>query len=888
MSYFKSHKRIFLLTCLLFLSIMNCREEVKVKELPFMNSSLSMDRRIQDLLDRMTLEEKINQMMYEAPAIERLGLPPYNWWNEGLHGVARAGVATVFPQAVGLAAMWDENFLFHVATVISDEARAKHHEFARRNKRGIYQGLTFWSPNINLFRDPRWGRGMETFGEDPFLTGRLAISFIQGLQGNDPRYLKVVATPKHFAVHSGPEPDRHSFDARVSQQDLWESYLPQFRDAIVEGRAYSIMCAYNRFKGVPCCGSSELIRNILRGQWQFEGYVVSDCWAVHDFWNGHKFVASPAEATAIAVQAGTDLECGDSYPNLLDALSRGLISESDINTSVQRLLRARFKLGMFDPPDQVAYTSIPISVNDCAEHDQAALEAARKSIVLLKNDQNLLPLSKELKHLAVIGPNSDQVEVLLGNYNGTPSHPVTPLTGIKNKLPGANIVYAPGCESAQGIYLFEKIPVSALFHDENQPGLSGLYFANQKCDGQPALVRTDQEIDFYWGQDSPDPGLDDDNFSIRWSGYLVAPETGWYSIGTQVHNGCTLYLNDSLLFKTNTRHGPYLNSKSVYLKKEMKNKLIMEYYSYHNEAMARLVWAKQDRPLQQEALQAARNAEIVIMFMGLSPRLEGEEMEVPVEGFRGGDRVSLNLPAIQENLMKEIHKLGKPIILVLLNGSAVSVNWADQNIPAIIEAWYPGQQGGTAIADVLFGDYNPAGRLPVTFYRSADQLPDFKDYSMKNRTYRYSAQIPLYPFGHGLSYTQFEYHDLSLSKSEIKTDDSIEVKCTITNKGTRAGEEVVQLYLTHLNHDFPLPIRSLKGFKRLFLEPGQEENIIFTLSGKQIALIDPDGQENVLPGEVMISVGGKQPGFKGNADARTTGILTTRFIIKGDPYPVRY
>jgi len=877
---------MILILWLPFLAVFYCQPETQVKDLPFMNPSLSMEERIDDLVGRMTLEEMVNQMRYDAPALDRLGVPAYNWWNEGLHGVARAGVATVFPQAIGLAAMWDDLFLFQLASIISDEARAKHHEFVRRNKRGIYQGLTFWSPNINLFRDPRWGRGMETFGEDPFLTGRLAVAFIQGLQGKDPNYLKVIATPKHFAVHSGPEPDRHIFDARVSKRDLWESYLPHFRDAIVEGKAYSIMCAYNRFMGAPCCGSSELIRDILRRQWKFEGYVVSDCWAIHDFWNNHKVVKTPAEATAMAVLAGTDLECGDAYPNLMDALTNGLISESEIIISVKRLFRARFKLGMFDPAEQVPYASIPFSVNDSEEHSILALEAARKSIVLLKNDQNLLPLSKDLKRIAVIGPNSDQIEILLGNYNGTPSRPVTPLAGIRNKLPKAQIIYAQGCELAQGIYNMQVIPASALIHGENLPGLNGSYFANQRCEGKPVLVRTDQEVDFYWGQDSPDDRLNDDNFSVCWSGYLIPPETGWYEIGAQVHNGCSLYLNDSLLFNTNSRHGPYLNSKSVYLQKDKKNKLVFEYCSYHNEAMARLVWAKHDRPLEQDALVAAQNAERVIMFMGLSPRLEGEEMEVPVDGFKGGDRTSLDLPAVQENLLREIHKLGKPMVLVVLNGSALALNWADQNIAAIVEAWYPGQQGGAAIADVLFGDYNPAGRLPVTFYRSVEQIPDFKEYGMRNRTYRYLIPAPLYPFGHGLSYSHFVYRDLSLSKSEINTDESMEVNLVVKNDGRQAGEEVVQLYVTHVRNDLPVPIRSLKGFKRLFLTPGQEKKITFVLSGKQLSLIDSEGRENVLPGEIVVSIGGKQPGFKGNADARTTEVLTQRFRTKGKPFPV--
>ena len=714
---------------------------------PYKDPSLPVQKRVDDLVSRMTLEEKVSQMVSGAPAIERLGIPEYNWWNECLHGVARAGIATVFPQAIGLGATWDSDLIHTVAGAISDEARAKHHEAVRHNIRKIYYGLTFWSPNINIFRDPRWGRGQETYGEDPYLTGRMGVAFVRGLQGDDPHYLKVVSTPKHFAVHSGPEPERHHFDARISERDLRETYLPAFEACVEEGKAYSVMGAYNRVDGEACCASHMLLDEILRREWGFKGYVVSDYGAIGDIFQHHHLAQSMEEASALAVKAGCDLDCGTEYLSLIKAAKEGLINEAEIDRAVKRLFEARFRLGMFDPPEMVPYARIPYSVNDSPAHRELALKAARESIVLLKNQNHLLPLSKDLKSIAVIGPNADVVKVLLGNYNGTPSKAVTPLEGIRRKVyPKTQVVYAKGCE-------------------------------------------------------------------------LAGPSAGASSI--------------------------------------------------------------------DEAVSKARAADVVIVVLGLSPDLEGEEMNVNVEGFKGGDRLTLDLPQTQEKLLEAVQATGKPVVLLLLNGSALAVNWADEHVGAIVEAWYPGEEAGTAIADVLFGDYNPGGRLPVTFYKSVDQLPPFEDYNMAGRTYRYFKGEPLYPFGHGLSYTSFKYRQLELEGKKIEVNKGLQVSVTVENAGKRAGDEVVELYVTHLKASVPVPIRSLEGFSRIHLKPGEERRVSFTLTPKQLSVIDNRGKRVVEPGAFRVEVGGKQAGFKGTANADTTEVVSDQFELIGQASEIK-
>ncbi|MCX6150919.1 MAG: glycoside hydrolase family 3 C-terminal domain-containing protein [Ignavibacteriales bacterium] len=824
--------KIFLFLLIISIGQVSAQQESP----PFKNPNLSIEERVNDLVARMTLEEKISQMIYTAPAIDRLGIPAYNWWNEALHGVARNGLATVFPQAIGLAAMWDTDLMSKVANVISDEGRAKYNDAVSKNKRGIYQGITFWSPNINIFRDPRWGRGMETYGEDPFLTGQLGLQFVKGMQGSDPKYLKVESTPKHFAVHSGPEPDRHTFDARVSDYDLRETYLPHFKKLIQDGKANSVMCAYNRFRGEACCGSNQLLKSILRDEWGFKGYVVSDCWAVSDIYNSHKLVKTPEEASSLAVRAGTDLECGDAYPSLVNAYQQGLIKEDEITTAVKRLFSIRFKLGMFDPPEMVPYSKLDLRNVDTKENQKIALDAARKSIVLLKNYKNILPLDKKIKTVAVIGPNADDAEVLLGNYNGFPSNPVTPLTGILQKLFNTKVIYERGCDVAENLPSFEVIPNSALFTtkaEERENGLKAEYFDNREFKGKPSFKQIDYCIDFKWWTGAPDPKFDPDNFGIRWNGIIVPPRTGKYAIGGYGLNGFRIYFEDSLLISFEGTHHPVKSYKWIDLVAGKAYKIKVEFYKTMRYSFMQLLWSAPDENLEQKAIEAAKKSDAVIMVMGLSPRLEGEEMDVTVKGFKGGDRLTLDLPETQENLIKKIATIGKPIILVLLNGSAVAVNWENKNIPAIIEAWYPGQAAGTAIADVIFGDYNPAGRLPVTFYKSVDQLPEFTDYNMSNRTYRYFKGEPLYPFGYGLSYTTFQYKNLKLKKSKIKSGETTKVYVDVENTGKIFGDEVVQLYVKAGKDN--KAIKTLKGFNRISLDPKETKTVEFEITSEKLS-----------------------------------------------------
>ena len=851
----------------------------------YRNLSLPVEKRVDDLVSRMTLEEKVSQMMNAAPPIERLDIPAYEWWNEALHGVARAGYATVFPQAIGMAATWDTDLMHQVADVISTEARAKHHEFIRHNQHARYEGLTFWSPNINIFRDPRWGRGQETYGEDPFLTSRLGVAFVKGLQGDDPRYFKVIATPKHYAVHSGPEPQRHSFDATAYERDLRETYLPAFRATIVEGHADSVMCAYNRTNTEPCCANKRLMTEILRKEWGFDGYVVSDCGAISDIWKGHKFAKSESQASAMAVKAGTDLACGREYGSLIAAVKDGLISEAEIDVAVKRLMTARFRLGMFDPPEAVPYSRIPFSENDSEAHRALALKAARESMVLLKNENNTLPLQKDLKTVAVIGPNADALEVLVGNYNGTPSRYVTPLAGIKSKVSAATqVLYSPGAYKI-GVSAL-SIPSSSLTVSGagSADGLKGEYFDNREMKGKPILVRTDAELNFDWGAFSPAPALTPQNYSVRWTGKLTAPESGKYLLGAAGNGGLRVFVDEKVLIEDFVNRKTKTITKEINLESGRAYDIQVDYVAGQNTvAAAKLIWSPPngEQTLRDDAISKARQADVVVMCLGLSPLVEGEEMDVPFEGFRGGDRIDIALPKVQEQLLEEVTALGKPTVVVLLNGSALAVNWANDHAAAIVDAWYPGEEGGAALADVLFGDYNPAGRLPVTFYKSIDQLPPFTDYNMQGRTYRYFKGEPLYAFGFGLSYTKFKYDKLKLSAAKLKTGAELKITAEVQNFGDRAGDEVVQLYLSDVAASVPVPIRSLAGMQRVFLKPGEKQNVSFTLSPTQMSLIDDNGKRVIEPGEFLVSVGGKQPGVTGYADAKTTAIVTAHFFVTG-------
>lgn len=829
--------------------------------------------RVADLVQRMTLPEKISQMVHNAPAVPRLGIPPYDWWSEGLHGVGRAGVATVFPQAIGLGATWHPQLVHAVAAAVADEARAKHHDAVRRGIHAMYTGLTYWSPNINLFRDPRWGRGQETYGEDPYLTANLAVAYVTGLQGDDPRYLKLVATPKHFAVHSGPESRRHEFDAHIDMRDLRGYYLFAFEAAVKVGRAASIMGAYNRVNGEPCCASPTLLQQILRGEWGFDGFVVSDCGAIHDIHAHHKVVDSAEKAAALAVTTGCDLNCGAVYAVLPTAVERGLLDEAAIDRAVTRLFHARFRLGMFDPPEMVPYAAIPPDVVNSPAHRALALQAARESIVLLKNEGDLLPLSPDLKALAVIGPNADDLQVLQGNYNGTPDSAETPLEGIRRRLAPHTVLYhAPGCPVADGLPLLQPVPSVSLRPDPRQAGETGLrgrYYAGPDWRGDPVLVRIDSRIDFIWRDGSPLSGQWGDQFSVRWDGFLVPPVSGTYQLGASGFSEYRVLLDGELLLHSRQPHHPVRQTATRRLEGGRFYRLRIDYANAGLDPQFQLLWSPPDVDHLGQALDAARKADAVVLVLGLSPLLEGEEMPIAIDGFDGGDRTDIALPAPQADLLRRVQALGKPVVLVLTGGGALAVNWAAAHVPAIVMAWYPGQAGGTALAEVLFGDYNPAGRLPVTFYRSSDDLPPFTDYSPTGRTYRTFAGPTLYPFGHGLSYTTFTYVDLRLDRSTAAAGEAVAVRVDVTNSGTRAGDEVVQLYADTADDSGAL--RQLVGFMRLPLAPGERRTVTFTVHANQLGRFDAAQRYLVGAQAVTLRVGGSAESLPLSAPLTLTG-----------------
>jgi beta-glucosidase len=826
------------------------------------NPSLPPEIRARDLIAPMTLEEKAAQLGHIAPAIPRLGVPEYNWWNEGLHGVARAGIATVFPQAIGMAATWNVPLMHKTADVISTEFRAKYYEKLHPDGGAEwYRGLTVWSPNINIFRDPRWGRGQETYGEDPYLTARLGVAFVTGLQGNDPKYLKTIATPKHFAVHSGPESTRHNPNVDVSPHDLADTYLPAFRATVMEGKAESVMCAYNAVDKLPACASTPLLEQRLRKDWGFGGYVVSDCGAAADIFieEGHRYRPDAEQGVAVAFSSGMDLICGDYRNNMsaepegiVGAVRKGILRESVLDRALMRLFIARIRLGMFDPPDANPYAKIAKTENDTPAHREVAVQMAKEAMVLLKND-GLLPLRKPPARIAVIGPNADSLDALLGNYNGLPSQPVTVLAGIRKRFSQSKITFAQGVGLVGPVTA--AVPESALCTDAacTARGLKAEYFPNMTLSGAPTLSRTDRTVDFVWGQEHVSPQLVS-GYSVRWSGMLKAPESGEYRLGFTGDDGYRVWLDGRLVTEDWTEHEPATTlTPRISLEAGRSYALKIEYFQKSRIGEARFIWS---RPSQNgdDAVEAARNADLVVMVGGLSPRIEGEEMKVDAAGFAGGDRTSIDLPAQQESLLERVHATGKPIVLVLMNGSALGVSWADRNVPAIVEAWYPGGEGGTAVAALLAGDFSPAGRLPLTFYKSVDQLPPFDDYSMKKRTYRYFDGEPLYPFGHGLSYTTFEYANARASKA----GEEVTVAVDVRNAGAMAGDEVVQLYLTHAGVA-GAPLRALQGFQRIHFAEGEKKTVEFVLRDRQLSVVDEAGKHRIVPGKVDVWVGGGQP-----------------------------
>jgi beta-glucosidase len=833
----------------------------------YQDASAPLEQRVHDLMHRMTMEEKIAQLQDHAPAIPRLGVPEYNWWNEGLHGVARNGVATVFPQAIGLAATWNSDLVHQVADVVSTEARAKYNEAIRLDKHSRYAGITYWSPNVNIFRDPRWGRGQETYGEDPFLSARMGVAFVQGLQGNDPNYLKLSATPKHFAVHSGPEPDRHGFNVNPSKHDQEDTYLPAFRATVVEAHADAVMCAYNAVDGEPACSSSALLQERLRSLWHFQGYVVSDCDAVFDIAHGHHAQPDEAAASAAALKAGTDLNCGNAYQALPEATKRGLISEADIDRALARLLAARFRLGMFDAVGKVAFNRISIAENNTPAHRELAARTARESFVLLKND-GVLPL-RNVKRILVVGPGAESLEVLEGNYNGTAPEPSLLLDGIRKRFGAtAEVTYSPG--SAFVDEMPSAIP-SAAFRPEpgsKQNGLKAEYFNSLDFKGSSYATRIDKSINFNWSRTAPVPGISDSRFAVRWSGEFMPVAPGEYTFsfrGIKVTRNASekdlhqeqrvaVYLDGKRLLST---HQP---SAKVVFADRKPHRLRVEYCRTADDRYVQLQWQPPAKALLDAAEEAAKSADAVVAFAGLSPNLEGESMSVNAKGFNGGDRVEIGLPAPQERLLETLGRSGKPLVVVLTSGSALAVNWAAEHANAILQAWYPGEDGGNALAAVLAGDYNPAGRLPITFYRSLEDLPPFTDYSMANRTYRYFKGPVLYPFGYGLSYSQFTYRGLELSSKTLKAGEPLVVSADVTNTSSQDGDEVVQLYLKGPKAP-GAPSSSLQGFKRVHLAAGEHIRVTFHLDVRQLSSVEADGRRAVLPGSYKIFVGGGQPAF---------------------------
>ncbi|MBB4659651.1 glycoside hydrolase family 3 protein [Parvularcula dongshanensis] len=839
---------------------------------PYMDASLSPQERAADLVSRMTLEEKAAQMYDKAPAIERLGVPAYNWWNEALHGVARAGHATVFPQAIGMAATWDEDLMLEIANTISDEGRAKYHHYIAEDVRAMYGGLTFWSPNINIFRDPRWGRGQETYGEDPFLTGRMAVNFVNGLQGDDEKYLKTVATVKHYAVHSGPEPSRHRDDYSASDADLHETYLPAFKMAFDETEVASVMCAYNAVWGAPACGSERLMVDLLRGELGFDGYVVSDCGAIGDFYypEAHAYVETEEQAAAEAVKMGTDLNCGDGRGSKFDALpaavSEGLIDEATIDQAVTRLFKARFELGMFDDDADVPFTDIPFSEVASEENIALSEQAARASLVLLKND-GVLPLQEGTK-VAVIGPNADNWWTLVANYNGIPTQATTALAGVREKAGEENVTYSAGSAIAGDIYTtYDAVPASVLFHEdedgEMQPGLQAAYYDDPAREGEPAKTQVDENIDFYWERTPSNDALADE-FGATWEGVIVPEESGSYAFKASRWLEVTV-------------DGQEIGTEPMQLEAGQRYPLTATFgldSGWTRDALekfAELEWTRTDIDLRAEAMAAAEEADVVLFFGGIDANLEGEEMPVEIDGFLGGDRTSLDLPAPQEELLEALKGTGKPLVLVNFSGSAMALNWADENADAIVQAFYPGEKAGTAIADLLWGEFSPSGRLPVTFYRSVDDLPEFGDYSMQNRTYKYYTGEPLYPFGYGLSYTEFGFGKMKTPRRHDASQ-PLPVSFTVTNEGEREGREVVQVYLSHEDRaNESVPMKELVAFDVVDLAPGESKTVEFELAPERLGYFAEDGSF-VTPtsGRATITAGGGQPGTEGTVSKRVT------------------
>lgn len=815
------------------------------------------------LVSKMTLAEKISQTQSSAPAIPRLRVAAYDWWSEGLHGIARNGYATVFPQAIGLAASWDASLLGDVGTTVSIEARAKFNAVGTNRDHARYQGLTIWSPNINIFRDPRWGRGQETYGEDPYLTGQLAIGFIRGIQGDDPDHPRAIATPKHLVVHSGPESGRHGFDVDVSPYDFEATYTPAFRAAITEGHAGSVMCAYNALHGTPVCADNALLSTLLRDAWSFKGYVVSDCDAVDDMTKFHYFKSDNAQSAAAAIHAGTDLDCGNAYASLLDAVHHGDVKEPVIDTALTRLFSARYRLGEWGAKGDDPYARIGLDQVDSPAHRQLALQAALESMVLLKNEHGTLPFRDGMR-LAVVGPNADTLETLEANYHGTARVPITPLQGLRLRFGAQHVLYAQGSPIAEGVPV--PIPETALRTNASPDrGLLGEYFDNVDFSGTPQRTRTDRIIDFDWDHVAPADGMHADRYAVRWSGELLPPGAGDYTLAIHVdrcfdcagHDAVRLSIDGRVVIEDDgaDKH----MQTTLHFADKSPHAVRLELIHRGEDQGVRLQWLAPAPAQLVEAKAAAQAADAVVAFVGLSPDVEGEELKIDVPGFNGGDRTDIALPPPQQELLEQVAASGKPLVVVLMSGSAVALNWAKAHADAILVAWYPGEMGGRAVAQTLAGDDNPGGRLPITFYRSTNDLPPFVSYAMQGRTYRYFAGTPLYPFGYGLSYTHFAYSQPDMSATQLQAGASLTVSAIVRNDGDRAGDEVAQVYLDAPDSTLS-PRHALVGFRRVHLAAGESRRVSFVLTPRQLSLVDANGNRAVQAGDYRLFIGGSQPG----------------------------
>ena len=837
---------------------------IHAQTLPYQNPSLSPAERAADLCSRLTIEEKAALMMDQSPAIERLGIPQFEWWSEALHGIGRNGYATVFPITMNMAASFNDALVYKVFTAASDEARAKNTEAKQKGEMKRYRGLSFWTPNINIFRDPRWGRGQETYGEDPYLTTKMGLAVVRGLQGmtyegqwlagpdnpssaGKPFYTKLYACAKHYAVHSGPEWNRHSFNVEaLPERDLWETYLPAFKALVQEGDVKEIMCAYQRIDGEPCCAQTRYLHQILRDEWDFKGIVTSDCGAIRDFWapGHHGFSPTPMESSAKAVIAGTDVECGSEYRTLPEALKNGLITEEQINTSLKRLLQARFELGDFDPDDQVAWTKIPMSVVASKEHKQLALEIAREGMTLLQNRNNILPLNKNQK-IVVMGPNANDSTMLWGNYTGTPTQTVTILEGIRQKC--GNVRYIQGCN------LTRNEVIESLFNELRTPdgkqGMRATYWNNEQFEGTPAaqVVNTSNIHLVNGGNTAFAPGVNLEHFSAKYETVLSPKKDADIMINLNADDYTAVIFNGDTLVSRWNAHGVREQSYTQHVEAGKQYTIEVDYIQ--NVGMAFLAFdiAQRVDTDYQSLMNQVSDADVVIFVGGISPRLEGEEMRVNEEGFRGGDRLSIELPKVQRELIANLKRVGKSVVFVNCSGSAMGLVSESQYADAILQAWYSGEQGGKAVADVLFGDYNPSGKLPITFYQSADQLPDFEDYRMTGRTYRYFKGEALFPFGFGLSYTTFE-----IGKPVYQNG---KVTVSVKNTGKRAGAEVVQVYVRNPK-DVEGPTKTLRAYKRITLNAGESKTVTIPLPRSSFELWDASTNTmRVVPGQHEIMVG---------------------------------